>query len=136
MKLPHSGKASYFKRRAKDSLRLDQNLPTSPLQDQNQLQSSLKEPDLITPDGNKLDFNKVDRLLHQIGNLLDAQEAQKRLTCYEYFSVIAQLVTGGYKAYRGKPKNADDLRIFKKDVSRFLEAFTEGCVEEMRKSIK
>ena len=136
MKLPPSREASYFKRRVKHGLRLDQNLPTPPLQDQNQLQASLKEPDLITPDGDKLDFDKVDALLNQIGNLLDAQEAQKRLTYYEYFSVIAQLVTGGYKAYRGKPRNAGDLQIFKKDMSRFLEAFIEGCVEEMRKTIK
>ena len=138
IKLPHSAKKSSFQRLLNDALRLDLYLPTPSLQEQEPLLSpdSLQEKTLVTPEGDILDFDKVDDLLHKIATVLDAHEFQKRLTYYEYFSVIAQLVTGGYKAYRGKPKNAHDIQLFKKDMRQFLGAFIEGCVEDMKQSIK
>ena len=131
IRLPYSEKPSSSIRLLNDALRLDQYLPTPHINNQDYMQPCFENSDIMAPDGSKVDYNKVQNIIEKIGKVLDEEDTQKALTYFEYYTIVAQLVIGGYKMYVGKPENTKDVHIFKKDMHQFLKAFVDGCAEDL-----
>lgn len=129
-RLPHVQKPPSSIGLLNEALRLDQHLPVSHMNNQDYSEVCLENPDIVVPDGSKVDFDKINNIIEKIGKVLDEENSQRALSYFEYYSIVAQLVIGGYGMYVGKPKNPKDVQIFKKEMNQFLGAFVDGCAED------
>ena len=130
-RLPHGQKPSSSIGLLNEALRLDQHLPVPHMNNQHYPEVCLENPDIVAPDGSKVDFDKINNIIEKIGKVLDEENSQRALSYFEYYSIVAQLVIGGYGMYVGKPKNPKDVEIFKKEMNQFLGAFVDGCAEDL-----
>jgi hypothetical protein len=65
IRLPHVQKPSSSIGLLNEALRLDQHLPVPPMNNQDHSEGCLENPDIVAPDGSKVDFDKIQSIIEK-----------------------------------------------------------------------